>query len=123
MMPDFTQEGTANPAVSPAAPVAPVVYFNGVSKSYGRIHALSGVTLGLSGGVTGILGMNGAGKSTLFKLLMGKLRPSAERSNSSALTLGRTRRRTPRLARPRARENARLDDGTGVCQHFARCTA
>ena len=77
MMPDFTQQGTANPAVSPAAPVAPVVYFNGVSKSYGRIHALSGVTLGLSGGVTGILGMNGAGKSTLFKLLMGKLRPSA----------------------------------------------
>ena len=77
MMPDYTQQGTANPAVSPAAPVAPVVYFNGVSKSYGRIHALSGVTLGLSGGVTGILGMNGAGKSTLFKLLMGKLRPSA----------------------------------------------
>ena len=77
MMPDFTQQGTANSAVSPAAPVAPVVYFNGVSKSYGRIHALSGVTLGLSGGVTGILGMNGAGKSTLFKLLMGKLRPSA----------------------------------------------
>ena len=31
----------------------------------------------MSGGVTGILGMNGAGKSTLFKLLMGKLRPSA----------------------------------------------
>ena len=77
MMPDFTQQGTANSAVSPTAPVAPVVYFNGVSKSYGRIHALSGVTLGLSGGVTGILGMNGAGKSTLFKLLMGKLRPSA----------------------------------------------
>ena len=51
--------------------------FNGVSKSYGRIHALSNITLGLSGGVTGILGMNGAGKSTLFKLLMGKLRPSA----------------------------------------------
>jgi len=53
------------------------VYFNGVSKSYGRIHALSDITIGLSGGVTGILGMNGAGKSTLFKLLMGKLRPSA----------------------------------------------
>ncbi|MGB2393743.1 MAG: ABC transporter ATP-binding protein, partial [Poseidonia sp.] len=76
MMPDMTQQGAAQAAPLPAAN-APVVYFNGVSKSYGRIHALSNITLGLSGGVTGILGMNGAGKSTLFKLLMGKLRPSA----------------------------------------------
>ena len=75
-MPDMTQQGTAQVAPLPVAD-APVVYFNGVSKSYGRIHALSNITLGLSGGVTGILGMNGAGKSTLFKLLMGKLRPSA----------------------------------------------
>ena len=77
MMPDMTQQGPAQVAPTPVASNAPVVYFNGVSKSYGRIHALSNITLGLSGGVTGILGMNGAGKSTLFKLLMGKLRPSA----------------------------------------------
>ena len=76
MMPDITQQGAPASPPAPAAK-APVVYFNGVSKSYGRIHALSNITLGLSGGVTGILGMNGAGKSTLFKLLMGKLRPSA----------------------------------------------
>ena len=76
MMPDITQQGAPASLPAPAAK-APVVYFNGVSKSYGRIHALSSITLGLSGGVTGILGMNGAGKSTLFKLLMGKLRPSA----------------------------------------------
>ena len=77
MIPDITQQGHPSQSAAPAAPKAPVVYFNGVSKSYGRIHALSSITLGLSGGVTGILGMNGAGKSTLFKLLMGKLRPSA----------------------------------------------
>ncbi len=77
MMPDFTQQGR-EPATTPASiPGAPVVYFHGVSKSYGRIHAVSNITLGLSGGVTGVLGMNGAGKSTLFKLLMGKLRPSS----------------------------------------------
>ena len=76
MIPDVTQQGRPFEQ-APAAPVVPVVYFQGVSKSYGRIHALSNITLGLSGGVTGILGMNGAGKSTLFKLLMGKLRPSA----------------------------------------------
>ena len=77
MIPDITQQGPPSQSPAQAAPKAPVVYFNGVSKSYGRIHALSSITLGLSGGVTGILGMNGAGKSTLFKLLMGKLRPSA----------------------------------------------
>ena len=77
MIPDMTQQGKAPAPATPAAPQAPVVYFQNVSKSYGRIHALSNITLGLSGGVTGILGMNGAGKSTLFKLLMGKLRPSA----------------------------------------------
>ena len=38
-------------------------------------YTLTGITLALSGGVTGILGLNGAGKSTLFKILMGKLKP------------------------------------------------
>ena len=77
MIPDMTQQGQAAPEPAATAPNVPVVLFNGVSKSYGRIHAVSDITLGLSGGVTGLLGMNGAGKSTLFKLLMGKLRPSA----------------------------------------------
>ena len=77
MIPDVTQQGQPTEPVVPDSPVVPVVYFSGVSKSYGRIHALSNITLGLSGGVTGILGMNGAGKSTLFKLLMGKLQPSS----------------------------------------------
>ena len=77
MMPDLSQQGASPQIAPPSNPQAPVVYFQGVSKTYGRIHALSNITLGLSGGVTGILGMNGAGKSTLLKLLMGKLRPSA----------------------------------------------
>jgi len=77
MMPDPTQEGKGQTKEWKPDVDMPVVYFQGVSKSYGRIHAVSNITLGLSGGVTGILGMNGAGKSTLFKLLMGKLKPSA----------------------------------------------
>ena len=77
MMPDFHQEG--QPQVKEWAPEqeAPVILIENVSKTYGKIHALSGITLALSGGVTGILGMNGAGKSTLFKILMGKLKPSS----------------------------------------------
>ncbi|RJU88135.1 MAG: ABC transporter ATP-binding protein [Candidatus Poseidoniales archaeon] len=77
MMPDMTQHGKAE--VEEWKPVSntPVILFDRVSKTYGRINALGGVSLGISGGVTGILGMNGAGKSTLFKLMMGKVKPSS----------------------------------------------
>ena len=77
MMPDFHQEGTPEEKAWTPEQSAPVVLIENLSKTYGKIHALSGVTLALSGGVTGILGMNGAGKSTLFKILMGKLKPSS----------------------------------------------
>ena len=77
MMPDFHQEGTPEVKQWQPEEKAPVILIENVSKTYGKIHALSGITLALSGGVTGILGMNGAGKSTLFKILMGKLKPSS----------------------------------------------
>ena len=50
----------------------PFVVFNNVNKNYGRIYALSGINLAISGGVTGVLGLNGAGKSTLFNILIGR---------------------------------------------------
>ena len=77
MMPDMTQEGRAETKEWQPDVRAPVVMFDTVSKTYGRISALNGISLGISGGVTGILGMNGAGKSTMFKLMMGKIKPSA----------------------------------------------
>ena len=77
MMPDIHQEGRAETTEWQPEQKAPVILLENVSKTYGKIHALSGVTLALSGGVTGILGLNGAGKSTLFKILMGKLKPSS----------------------------------------------
>ena len=76
MMPDFDQEGKGQTEAWRPDTTAPAVLLEGVSKSYGRIFALSNITLALNGGVTGVLGMNGAGKSTMFKLLMGKLKPS-----------------------------------------------
>ena len=76
MIPDIAQEGTAQEEQWVPEPKAPVVMFNNVGKTYGRYQAIGGVSLALSGGVTGILGLNGAGKSTLFKLLMGKLQPT-----------------------------------------------
>lgn len=41
----------------------------GISKSYGTVHALTNVSLDLKPGLFGLLGPNGAGKSTLMKTL------------------------------------------------------
>jgi len=50
----------------------------GVSKSFGDVKALDGLSLQAPrGGVFGILGPNGAGKSTLFRIVLGLVRPTA----------------------------------------------
>ena len=40
-----------------------------LTKTYGQIQALKGVTFTLENGIYGLLGPNGAGKSTLIHLL------------------------------------------------------
>ena len=57
----------------------------GLSKCYGRLTALSDVSVRIDAGeVFGYLGPNGAGKTTTLRLLMGLLRPTA----GSAAVLG-----------------------------------
>ena len=56
-----------------------------LTKHYGDVVALDGVTLEISDGITGILGENGAGKSTAIKIFLGLLPPTA----GSAVILGR----------------------------------
>ena len=46
-----------------------------VSRSFGRVQALSDVNLSLAPGTIGLVGNNGAGKSTLLKVLLGLLEP------------------------------------------------
>jgi simple sugar transport system ATP-binding protein len=49
----------------------------GISKHFGAIHALNGVSLSMAQGeVLGLMGDNGAGKSTLVKIIAGNFRPS-----------------------------------------------
>ena len=50
-----------------------------VTRWYGQVIGVNGVSCDISPGVTGLLGLNGAGKSTLFKLMAGQLAPSKGR--------------------------------------------
>ncbi|WP_046502720.1 ABC transporter ATP-binding protein [Streptomyces odonnellii] len=57
---------------------APAVSFDGVSKAFGAVLAVSGVGLGIPRGETvALLGRNGAGKSTAIALLLGLDEPDA----------------------------------------------
>lgn len=51
----------------------------GVSKWYGKVTALSDVSLQLEPGIWGLLGPNGSGKTTLLRLVAGLIRPSLGR--------------------------------------------
>ncbi|MCX4917841.1 ATP-binding cassette domain-containing protein [Streptomyces sp. NPDC060011] len=57
---------------------APLVELDDVSKYYGNIRALEGVSLEVHAGeITCVLGDNGAGKSTLIKIIAGRHRHDA----------------------------------------------
>ena len=55
-----------------------LIELDAVSKSFGEVEAVRGVSLAIGKGeVFGLIGHNGAGKSTLFKLMLGLLTASA----------------------------------------------
>jgi simple sugar transport system ATP-binding protein len=57
---------------------APALELRGIARSFGAIHALTGVDLVLGRGeVLGLMGDNGAGKSTLVKIIAGSFAPSS----------------------------------------------
>ena len=49
----------------------PLIETSGLTKRYGRVTALDGLTLDVDPGIIGLVGPNGAGKSTLIKILLG----------------------------------------------------
>ncbi len=58
----------------------PLIATEGLSKRFGRIRAVSDLTLEVGAGeIVGFLGPNGAGKTTTIRMLMGFINPSAGR--------------------------------------------
>jgi ABC-type sugar transport system ATPase subunit len=75
----------------------PILVLNNISKSFGGIHALNGVSLDLRPGeIHALVGENGAGKSTLIKTVTGAYIPDA-----GTITIGNETYSslTPELAR------------------------
>ncbi len=64
-------------AAEGTAPPAAAVEVTDVSRWYGNVVAVNGVSFALGAGITGLLGPNGAGKTTLLNMIAGFLRPSA----------------------------------------------
>jgi len=65
-------------ALAGGAAVAPAVRADGLSKHFGAVRAVDGVSLEIPPGrICGLLGPNGSGKTTLIRLLTGMARPTA----------------------------------------------
>ena len=75
----------------------PLVDLHEVTRSYGQVRALNGVTLRLEPGTIGLIGNNGAGKSTLLKILLGLLRPDSGDGTLLGFPLQRAGRQLRRL--------------------------
>ena len=54
-----------------------VISIDAVSRWYGNVVAVNGISMTVRPGVTGLLGPNGAGKTTIIALMSGFLAPSA----------------------------------------------
>ncbi len=79
-------------AAQGTAPEAAVEVLD-VSRWYGNVVAVNGISFALGPGVTGLLGPNGAGKTTLLNMIAGFLKPSA----GEVRVLGETAFGTPEI--------------------------
>ncbi len=56
-----------------------MIRVDGLTKSFGGVVAVDGLTVEVPAGTVGLVGANGAGKTTLMRLLMGLTRPDGGR--------------------------------------------
>src|SRR5712671_1605222 len=66
---------TQDPAGGGSVVTTPEVIFEGVSKFYGEVLGVNGVTLRIPAGITSLVGPNGSGKTTLMNLMAGLIFP------------------------------------------------
>jgi ABC-2 type transport system ATP-binding protein len=57
-----------------------LITIENLTKRYGNVTALDGLTFAIEPGIVGLVGANGAGKSTLIKILLGLLRATSGRA-------------------------------------------
>ena len=92
-----------------AAP-APLLRLAALSRRFGGLEVLQGVTLDIpAGGIFGLIGPNGAGKTTVFNLVTGLLAPSGGHIEFEGQPLGaRAPHQIARLGIARTFQNIRL---------------
>jgi branched-chain amino acid transport system ATP-binding protein len=92
---------------------------NGLSKSFGGVQALTGVSFAVAAGeIVGLIGPNGAGKTTCFNLINGLLPPSAgEIRLGSTEMVGLPPYRRARLGLARTFQNIQLFGGMTVLEN------
>jgi ABC-2 type transport system ATP-binding protein len=74
-----------------------ILEISDLTHNYGEVVALSGLTLEVPPGVTGLVGANGAGKTTMLRLMLGLLHPTS----GSMQVLGHDPQREPLVVRSR----------------------
>ena len=87
----------------------PAILVEGLTKSFGNVHALRGIDLSVPRGtVLGVLGPNGAGKTTAVRILTTLLRPDGGRAEVKVTTwCGRPPRSAGRSGWPGSRPPSR----------------
>jgi branched-chain amino acid transport system ATP-binding protein len=90
--------------------VAPILEVRGLTKRFGGVVAVDGVSLDVQrGSITGLIGPNGSGKTTLFQLISGVERPDAgEIRFKGELIAGRAPHAISRLGLARTFQITRL---------------
>jgi len=98
-----------------------VLALEGVSKRFGKLRAVDGVTLSLAHGARqAVIGPNGAGKSTLFHLIAGTIKPSSGRILFGAVDVTRKRpHRRAHLGMSRTFQQSSLFDGLSARDNVA----
>jgi ABC-2 type transport system ATP-binding protein len=83
---------------------------NSLTRSFGAIHAVDGLSLSVPAGrIYGLVGPDGAGKTTTLRMLCGALRPDG----GQAIILGRDVARDPEAC----------GGGSATCRSVSACTA